>query len=152
MILVTVGSSLPHDDMVRMFDELVGSEELKEEVVAQIGAGMYIPKNIEYFRFSKTLEPYYKRAEIVVSNCGAGTILENTTQGRKLIAVQNPDITGGHEWELVTKMEKGLHLIWCKETDDLMSCIQKAKTMKFEKFDPEILSPSKMLARVFKVK
>ncbi len=150
MIFVTVGSSLPHNDLIKRFDEMVGSGTLEDDVVAQIGSGTYIPKNIRYFRFAPTLEPYYKQAELVVTNCGAGTILENTTNGRKLVAIQNPDITGGHEWELLKKMEKGSHLLWCKDIENLYDCIQAAKSKKFDKFQPEILSTTKLLEEVFK--
>ncbi|TFG94397.1 hypothetical protein E4H12_15240, partial [Candidatus Thorarchaeota archaeon] len=91
-------------------DYLVEQGIIKDDVVAQIGAGKYIPKKIEYLRFAPSLEEYYLNADIIVSNCGAGTIMENVTKGRKLIVIQNPDVTGGHEWEIVTKMEKGDHL------------------------------------------
>ncbi|MCK5150916.1 MAG: hypothetical protein KAQ65_03705 [Candidatus Thorarchaeota archaeon] len=150
MIFVTVGSSLPHNDLIRRFDKMVGSGVLQEEVIAQIGTGTYIPKNIQHFRFAPTLEPYYEKADLVVTNCGAGTILENTTKGRRLIAIQNPDITGGHEWELLTKMENGSHLLWCKDIDTLLDCINSAKKKEYQKFLPEILSPSEVLAKVFK--
>ncbi|MFW9910106.1 MAG: glycosyltransferase [Candidatus Thorarchaeota archaeon] len=150
MIFVTVGTSLPHDDLIRRFDQLVETGELSDEVIAQIGAGSYIPRHIKYFRFSKSLEKFFEQAEVVVTNCGAGTILENTTKGRRLVAIQNPDITGGHEWELVTKMEQGAHLIWCKDIENLLECINEAKRKEFMKFQPEILVASDILNRVFK--
>ncbi|MGY5879818.1 MAG: PssE/Cps14G family polysaccharide biosynthesis glycosyltransferase [Candidatus Thorarchaeota archaeon] len=140
LIFVTVGTSLPHDGLIIKFDNLVGEGIIKDEVIAQIGAGKYIPKNIEYIRFAPSLEEYYQKADIVVSNCGAGTIMENVTKGRNLIVIQNPDVTGGHEWEIVTKMEKGGHLVWCKDIDDLAVAIQMAKTKKFAAFTPKQFS------------
>lgn len=121
-------------------DSLVGDGTITEEVVVQIGAGNYIPKNIEYIRFAPSLEEFYQKADIVISNCGAGTIMENVTNGRNLIVIQNPDVTGGHEWEIVTKMEKGGHLVWCKDIDDLASAIKTAKTKKFVSFKPRRFS------------
>lgn len=140
MIFVTVGTSLPHDRLIMKIDNLVGEESIKEDVVAQIGAGKYIPKNIDYIRFAPSLEEYYHRADIIISNCGAGTIMENVTKGRKLIVIQNPDVTGGHEWEIVTKMEKGGHLVWCKNIEDIAEAIQTAKTKKFSSFKPKQFS------------
>jgi len=121
-------------------DSLARAGTITDEVVAQIGAGKYIPKNTAYFRFAPSLEEYYQKADIVISNCGAGTIMENVTKGRKLIVIQNPDITGGHEWEIVTKMEKGEHLVWCKNIEDLAEAIQTAKTKKFSSFRPKQFS------------
>jgi len=62
-----------------------------------------------------------------------------------LIVIQNPDITGGHEWELVTKMERGGYLIWCKNLDSLKNSIEKARTMDFKTFKPEQLNLIKVL-------
>ena len=129
-------------------DSLVRGGKIKADVVAQIGEGKYIPKNIEYIRFASSLEEYYRKAEIIISNCGAGTIMENVTIGRRLIVIQNPDITGGHEWEIVTKMEKGEHLIWCKELDELESSIHSASTMKFNRFEPKQLILSDFIEEI----
>ncbi|MHA1137337.1 MAG: glycosyltransferase [Candidatus Thorarchaeota archaeon] len=137
---MTVGTSLPHDGLIMKVDGLVKEGTIADDVVAQIGAGKYIPKNIDYIRFAPSLEEFYQKADIVISNCGAGTIMENVTKGRSLIVIQNPDITGGHEWEMVTKMEKGGHLVWCKDIDDLANAIQTAKTKKFASFKPRQFS------------
>jgi UDP-N-acetylglucosamine transferase subunit ALG13 len=133
---VTVGTSLPHDALIQTVDEMVGKEEITDEVIAQRGEGQYIPKHIKSFRFKKSLDEYLNKAEIIISNCGAGTIMENVTKGHKLIVIQNPDITGGHEWELVTKMEKGNHLVWCKDLDSMKVSIEKARQMDFKIFTP----------------
>lgn len=145
MIFVTVGSSLPHDELIEEIDNLVGKGIIQGRVVAQIGAGQYIPQNIEYIRFAPSLQEYYDRADIVVSNCGAGTIMENVTKGRKLVVIQNPDITGGHEWEIVTKMERGGHLIWCRELKDLAACIESAASKNFVRFQPQRLNLSQII-------
>ena len=134
---MTVGTSLPHDDLIMKVDSLVNEDKIKDEVIAQGGAGKYIPKNIKYFRFAPSLDEYYQKADIIISNCGAGTIMENVTAGRRLIVIQNPDITGGHEWEIVTKMEKGEHLIWAKSLDELEGSILAASTMRFKRFEPK---------------
>jgi UDP-N-acetylglucosamine transferase subunit ALG13 len=136
LIFVTVGTSLPHDGLIEAIDKLVEQGEITDEVIAQRGAGNYIPRHIKSFRFKKGLGAYLSKAEIIISNCGAGTIIENATKGRKLVVIQNPDITGGHEWEIVTKMERGKHLIWCKGEDQLKDAIEKARSMDFRAFQP----------------
>ena len=145
---MTVGTSLPHDELIMKIDSLVKDGTIKADVVAQIGEGKYIPKNIEYIRFAPNLDEYYHEADIIISNCGAGTIMENVTKGRRLIVIQNPDITGGHEWEIVTKMEKGEHLIWCKELDELESSIHSASTMQFKRFKPKQLVLSELIEEI----
>jgi len=149
LIFVTVGTSLPHDQLIQKIDELVRDGKIKDEVVAQIGAGHYHPKHIESFRFAPNLEEQYNKAEIIISNCGAGTIMENVTKGRRLIVIQNPDVTGGHEWELVTKMEKGQHLIWCKSLNELINCIEKARNMDIQPFVPRKIKLSEIIKEIF---
>ncbi len=148
---MTVGTSLPHDALIQTVDEMVGNGLIADEVIAQRGEGHYIPKHIKSFRFKKGLEEYLSKAEIVISNCGAGTIMENVTKGHRLIVIQNPDITGGHEWELVTKMEKGGHLIWCRDLNSLKTSIEKARNMEFKAFKPEQLNLKVVLNRLEKI-
>ncbi|TFG33365.1 hypothetical protein EU527_08365 [Candidatus Thorarchaeota archaeon] len=152
MIFVTVGTSLPHDELIEKIDELVRDGRLKEYVIAQIGEGRYQPKHIESFRFAPSLDEYYSKANIVISNCGAGTIMENVTKGRKLIVIQNPDITGGHEWEIVTKMERGKHLIWCKSLEELQDSIERARDMSYEQFAPEQLRLNEVIFELLQSK
>ena len=149
---MTVGTSLPHDELIMKIDSLVKEGKIKSDVIAQIGAGKYIPKNIEYVRFAPSLDEYYHKANIIISNCGAGTIIENVTKGRKLIVIQNPDITGGHEWEIVTKMERGKHLIWCKNIDDIAESIELARTKQFKSFKPKKLVLSELISEITSLK
>lgn len=137
MIFVTVGSSLAFDALVEKAEELAGS--MIEPVVIQRGNGKYVPKHVSSFRFAKSLDSYYKDADIIISACGAGTIMENVVGGRKLIVVENPDIKGGHEWELISKLEKMGCLIWCRVLDDLAKAVRKARTKLFSRFDPDRL-------------
>lgn len=148
MIFVTVGTSLPHDELIETIDKLVSLGKVTDDVIAQIGNGNYIPKHIKSFRFRKGIDKYLRRAEIVISNCGAGTIMENVTKGRKLVVIQNPDITGGHEWELVSKMEKGGHLIWCRNLGELLECIERASSMQFMQFKPKRLSLQEVIRQI----
>ena len=123
---------------------MVESGTIRDEVWAQIGAGSYTPKHLKWFRFARSLEKLYDRADVVVSNCGAGTILENATKGRRLVVIRNPNMKGGHEWELVQKMEEGGHLIWCKSLENLCDCISSALSTKFAVFTPEKLDVQKL--------
>lgn len=143
-----MGTSLPHDALIREMDCLASTGAITDEVIAQRGNGQFVPKHIKSFRFKKGLDEYQNRAEIVVSNCGAGTIMENVTKGHRLVVIQNPDVTGGHEWELVTKMENGGHLIWCKNLDSLEESIDKARKMTFKTFSPQRLDFSKLLESI----
>jgi UDP-N-acetylglucosamine transferase subunit ALG13 len=148
VIFVTVGTSLPHDALIQKIDELAESGAIADKVVAQIGEGTYQPRTIESFRFAPGLEQYFERADVIVSNCGAGTIMENVTRGRRLVTIKNPNVTGGHEWELLKKMTEGGYLIWCRKLEHLKECIRQAKSMEFSRFQPERLKLPEVLAEL----
>lgn len=148
MIFVTVGTVLSHDALFMMIDSLKALLKIEDKIYAQIGNGEYIPKYMTYLRFVGNMEEVYKRADIIISNCGAGTILENVAQGRRLIVVNNPGIIGGHEWELVSKLETLGCLIWCKNLNNLLFCINEARSKEFKKFEPENFNISAILKMV----
>lgn len=75
MILLSVGTQLPFDRLVRLVDEI--AVEISEEIFGQIGNGYYLPKNFAYFR---TLNPneFEKKiiaSRVLVSHAGIGSLL-----------------------------------------------------------------------------
>lgn len=148
MIFITVGTVLHYDALMQMVDTLKALLKIDDKIYAQIGDGAYIPKYMKYLRFVGNMDEVYERADIIISTCGAGTVSENVVHGRKIIVVQNPGITGGHEWELVSKLESMGCLIWCKNLSNLLGCITKARTKEFKKFEPDKFDVLKVLKMV----
>lgn len=147
MIFVTTGTSLSHEELIRKIDFLIGREKISD-VIMQIGDSKYIPKNCKrWYRFLSSLDIIYNdpNLDLVISNCGAGTIFENVVNGRPLIVVSNPNIEGEYEQELPRKMESGGHLLWCKNVENILHYINKAKRFNFKpfnskKFDFDVLN------------
>lgn len=136
-ILVTVGTSLPFDGLIQVVDVLIKYHMITDDVYGQIGNGEYIPKYFkQYRRFVGNMDEAYDRVDLVITACGAGTIMEVAKRGIPMIAVSNPDITGGHEWELVEKMESLGHLVFCRNYLDL-SLYLYVRNMEFEPFVPD---------------
>ncbi len=133
MIFVTVGTA-HYDPLISKMDELVRSGVLEEQVVGQIGRGMYIPKHFRYFRYLKSLSEAYQKASVVVSTGGAGTTMECVTRGLKLVVVENTTLMEGHQAQLIHEMASRGYLIWCKDLNNLMTCIEEAKKKTFTKY------------------
>lgn len=87
MILVTVGTQLPFDRLIRMIDEM--APELGEPVIAQIGRARYEPVNMEWHRVIEPseFERLIDNARVIVAHAGIGTILTAERHGRSLILV-----------------------------------------------------------------
>ncbi|MHA1864229.1 MAG: PssE/Cps14G family polysaccharide biosynthesis glycosyltransferase [Candidatus Thorarchaeota archaeon] len=133
MIFVTVGTA-HFDPLIQKMDELARTGELNEQIIGQIGRGMYIPNHFRYFRFLKSLNTAYNKASVIVSTGGAGTTLECVTQGLKLVVVENTTLMEGHQAQLLQEMEKRRHLIWCKNLNEIASSIEEARKRNFTRF------------------
>ena len=70
MIFITVGT---HDQqftrLIRWIDKI--APEINEEIIIQTGFTDYIPKNCKSFKWAPSLDPYYKKARVVISHGGS---------------------------------------------------------------------------------
>ena len=132
MIFVTVGTT-DFDALVERMDALAG--DLDEEIVAQIGRGVYEPSACEHFRFAPSLDPYYERARLVVAHGGLGTAIEVLQRGLPLIGVSNPDRYDRHQEDLLRTLSERGHMIWCHTLDDLPAAIERAAAMRFVPYE-----------------
>lgn len=100
MILVTVGTDLPFDRMVKIVDAWARERE-RCDVFAQIGEGGWKP---EYIRYSEFLQPddfknYFKLASVVISHAGMGTILSALLHGKPILVMPKLAKLGEHRNE-----------------------------------------------------
>jgi beta-1,4-N-acetylglucosaminyltransferase len=133
MIFVTAaGSTLPFNELVKKIDMLIAKREIKEKVIIQIGNGNYIPKNCKWFRFEKDLEKYYKKASLVITHSGGGTLFELVNWEKKVICMVNPGAVNNPD--IVIKLSSENYILWCKNLEEMKSSIEKAKKFKFKKY------------------
>lgn len=90
MILVTVGTLLPFDRLVREIDRLAADGHfVGEEVFVQKGVGGYEPKHV---RWTEALDRAdFRRlatsSRAIVSHAGMGTIIQALNQGKPMLVV-----------------------------------------------------------------
>lgn len=75
MILLTVGTQLPFDRLIRIVDEAAPS--IATPIFGQIGIGKYKPRNMEYQPFLKPtdFEAMLSKVNLIVSHAGIGTVV-----------------------------------------------------------------------------
>ncbi len=127
MIFVTVGSVAPFDALIEKVDELAG-RGLMKDAVAQIGNGGYVPKNVEWFRFEKGLAERYRKADLIITHNGAGTLFELLALGKKAIAVPNPGTVQMDNIDIVEKLSRDGHILLCMDVKDLEGFVKKASS------------------------
>ena len=132
-IFVTIGTG-KFEALVKELDKL--APKLKDDITIQLGSGSYKPKNCKWFDFAPDLRNYYKKADLIISHGGPGTVFEILETGKRFVACANVDRTDPRHQveflEAISKETKGL--IYCKNLANLYSTIQKAKKLKFEKY------------------
>lgn len=126
MIFVTVGSSF-FDELVEAMDTAIGENQIRTEVVIQIGyGGSYEPVHCEFFRSSPGLNAYYERASLVVGHGGTGTTLEILERGLRLISVSNPYVSDNHQHEFLEALERRGFLTYCRDLTTLPRLIEES--------------------------
>lgn len=96
MIVVTVGTQLPFDRLIRMIDELAPG--LDRDVFAQTGVGTYVPQNMEW---SSTVEASdfdrkLKACSVIIAHAGIGTVLKAYKYAKPIILVPRLSSLGEH--------------------------------------------------------
>ncbi len=124
ILFVTVGSG-DFDPLIRAIDALAPSLDLP--VVAQIGIGRYVPQHVLWFRLAPSLEPFYRRARVVVAHGGIGVTMEVLSRGIPLVSVDNPDRPDRHQVDLLSHLARKGHLIWCRDLARLGEAIRQAR-------------------------
>ena len=124
-IFVTVGTT-EFDELIESIDNKAFIESIASlncrRLNIQIGRGTYLPKHIEdecakrnimysCFRFKPTLDEDMKSADLIISHCGAGSILECLTLKKLFIVVVNETLQGNHQTELAEVLAEGKHCI-----------------------------------------
>jgi len=85
MIFATTGTSMPFDRLLAAFDEL----ELDEELVVQYGASPVRPRGahcVDFLAYSDLVD-LVRRARVVVTHAGVGSILSVLSNGKRPIVV-----------------------------------------------------------------
>lgn len=86
MILVTVGTMLPFDRLVRAMD-IWATEHPNEEIFAQIGDGLYRPRAMRWSRLLTTAEfaDMVGRCSILVAHAGTGSFFLAAEKSKPLV-------------------------------------------------------------------
>lgn len=88
MILVTVGTDLPFDRMVKIVDTWAKANQ-RQDIFAQIGEGGWKPRYIPHVEFLQPGEfsEYFNSAKVIISHAGMGTILSALFHGKPILVM-----------------------------------------------------------------
>ena len=138
MIFVTVGTHhFEFERLIKEIDNIAGV--IDEKVIAQIGSTKYTPKNMIYYKFleEKKLLEFLKKARVVISHAGAGTLLSALTFKKPLILVPRlkkfNEVIDNHQIELAEELKRKGKAVVIYDIKELEKTLKKIKKNKYEK-------------------
>ena len=138
MIYVTVGTHTQgFPRLVKKMDEIAA--RIKEQVIMQIGTTDYVPRHASFFRISdeKQIESYVRKARLIVTHAGAGSIISSLNQGKIPIVVPRRkefhEHVDDHQVEMARAFEKEGKVIAVYALDNLETSLVEKHIKKTEK-------------------
>jgi beta-1,4-N-acetylglucosaminyltransferase len=151
-LLVTVGTT-EFNDLICALDSSEFYSFLQEknigEAIFQIGRGTYEPHilsklsieacnksssapKILFFRFTPNLAALVAEADVVISHCGAGTILEALDARCSLFVAVNKSLMGDHQMELAEALaaQNLCSVIFPDSIDDALTLMRHSPCVK----------------------
>ncbi|KAF0705801.1 Aste57867_6958 [Aphanomyces stellatus] len=126
VVFVTVGTTC-FDEMIQAVDtpEVLSilAKRGYTEVVFQIGRGEYEPKATSHggddgsrltttcYRFNPQYKDDIRRASLVLSHAGAGSIMDTLMEKKHLIVIPNNKLMDNHQEELAVALAERHHLV-----------------------------------------
>jgi beta-1,4-N-acetylglucosaminyltransferase len=90
---------------------------------------------VECYDFASSLEDDMKRADLIISHAGAGTVMEALKLQKKLVVVINTDLMNNHQMELASAMHTR-RLLWMVTSPEELHDSSMSTWYAFEKFVP----------------
>lgn len=133
MILLTIGTMLPFDRLVRAVDRWA-AQHADEEVVAQIGdRGCYEPKHMRWMRFVAPDEfvTMVDRSQLLIAHAGTGSFLLAAERARPIVLFPRlaalKEHTSDHQLQTARwlRHKRGVYIVMSEE--ELPPAIEAAR-------------------------
>jgi beta-1,4-N-acetylglucosaminyltransferase len=128
-VLVSVGTTA-FDLLVGLMDTILFKGNY--DVRFQIGPGIVIPRNFEYFRFSSMFSELVDESDLIITHAGAGNVYSMLERRKKLVVVPNIQRKDQHQLELARFLENQNYAKTLYLNEDVVANIPD--------HEPEILS------------
>ena len=143
MILVMLGSqNNSFERLLKELDKLKEKKIIKEDIIVQAGYTKYESKNLEIFDFidSESLEEYQKKADLIITHGGVGSITNSIKKNKKVIAIPRlkkyDEHVNDHQKDIVESFSNNGYIIGIQDVKDLEEAYKKSKDFKPKKYIP----------------
>ena len=141
MILVTLGTQdKEFKRLLEAIDKEINNGTITDKVIVQAGCTKYESKNMEIFDLipANEFDEYIKKADLIITHGGAGSILTGVKHNKKIIAAARlakyKEHTNDHQRQIIREFSDQGYIMELKDFNKLGKLIQKSKTFKPKKF------------------
>ena len=141
MILVTLGTQdKEFTRLLKAIDREIKKGVIKDKVVVQAGCTKYESENMEMFDLipANEFDEYIKKADLIITHGGAGSILTGVKHNKKIIAAARlakyKEHTNDHQKQIISEFSEQGYILELKDFNKLGKLIEKSKTFKPKKF------------------
>jgi UDP-N-acetylglucosamine transferase subunit ALG13 len=131
LILVVLGThELPFYRLLKGIDKQILAGNIEEEVLVQAGHTRYQSNNMKLFDFTtyEYMAALYKKASVIITHGGTGSITLGLKMGKKVIAVPRlvkyGEHNDNHQLEIVKQFKESGHLLCWNEPMDLAEVLR----------------------------
>lgn len=128
MILVTVGTTMPFDELLAEVDRLADNKFFDEDILCQSGQSSYRMHNGTQFVGRPTLQDLIDEANLVITHGGA-TVIQLLLSNTSFVAVPNPRGAGDHQTSFLKEIEKVAPISWSSDVKDLARLIDERRQL-----------------------
>ena len=128
VILVTVGTTMPFDELFVEVDRLAGDGHFGEAVLCQVGQSQYRMQHCESFVGRPTLRDLIAASSLVISHGGA-TVVELLLARKPFVAFPNPRGAGDHQGHFLTRMSMMAPISWSRSVSDLERLVDERRKL-----------------------
>lgn len=137
MILVTLGTQ--KEQFKRLLDYIENSQ-IEDEIIVQSGHTKYESKKMKLFDFIpyEEMEKYIKKADVIITHAGTGSVLMPLKMGKKVIVCARlskyEEHIDDHQQQLADIFSEEEYVLELNENNSLDELFKKIKTFKPKKF------------------
>lgn len=141
MILVILGTqNMPFDRLLKAIDNQIKIGNIKDEVIVQAGSTKFESQNMEIFDLipSNKFDELLKKADLIISHAGVGSILGGITLNKKMIIAARDKKYGehvnNHQFEILDQFENDGYILGLHDFDTLDILLKQVKTFNPKKY------------------
>ena len=135
MIFVVLGThELPFKRLLKEIDKQIQAGTIEDEVIVQVGHTSYKSTNMNMFTFTsyEEMEQLYKKADLIITHGGTGSITTGVKFGKKMIAaprlIKYGEHNDNHQLEIVNQFKQAGHILAWNDGQNLKEMLEESKS------------------------